>query len=67
MQTSTKDFGSKKLNARDLAFGIGRKASSQELQELIENTKHDDFISLNAFEKKIVNKKSKNELANKIK
>lgn len=48
----------KQLTARDLAFGIGRKATSEELKLLIENTKNDSFISLEKFEKKVIKKTS---------
>lgn len=58
----------KQLTARDLAFGIGRKATSEEVKQLIESTKNDNFVSLEKFEKKLF-KKTKNSivLANKVK
>ena len=60
--------GITKLTAHDLAFGIGRKATSEEIKQLIVSTKNDNFVSLEKFEKKIFKKsKHSNVLANKIK
>lgn len=67
MKSIDKNNTQKKLSARDLAFGIGRKATSKELTDLINNTTQDSFISLDAFEKKIIKTNTKHELTNKIK
>jgi hypothetical protein len=50
----------KKITAHDLAFGIGRKATFEELKNLIKETQDDTFISIVKFEKKVFKQSVKN-------